>query len=558
MTERRLFASETEKRAWVALLVLAGLLRIVALGARPYHHDESIHAWASNRLAYEGEYVYDPVYHGPVQYFLVATALRIEGLVASPGAMVAGEGDTAARLPAALGGVALVALALLLRPRFGPGVAFLSGALLALSPNFLYYTRFCREDVWSLLGTAGGFLFLDRWVRESRLRDLACSSLFFSVAFASKETFYVLCALMAPSILAAWAEPARGLDVWNRLRRLIDFLEKNAVALAGAILLFFNVSLLLYTVFLVHPESGNPALTAISYWWGQHKVERVGGPKTYYLPRLLQYEFAILLPALALIVVRWRKLTAIERFCAGWGISSLLMYAWLGEKTPWLILHQLLPLVPLAARAWVAAWEESPRGRALGALAAAVTVWFSLGLSFAHPALSPAVPKAESVVYVQTTPELVDLRDRILAYGRVGEVPAAIIAGEAGWPMSWYVRRAPVNWEMPRGDLHPPIVVCDVSQVPKAMAALGPGYVREPDVPLRAWWIPESSLSPLVPNPGELLKYLVTREVWRGKLPAGVNPIGALYVAVLRRTGPAAEPVLPPSAPPPAPPAGTP
>ncbi len=552
MTTNRLFATQTEKRAWLALLLLAAILRIAALGSRPFHHDESIHAWASNRLAFEGEYVYDPVYHGPVQYFLVAAALRIEGLFASPKAMVPGEGDLAARLPAALGGVALVALALLLRPRFGAAVAFVSGALLAVSPNFLYYTRFCREDVWSLLGTAGGFLFLDSWVRESRPRDLVFSSLLFSVAFASKENFYVLCALMVPSVLAAWAEPGRGFDVWNRLRRLIDFFEKNAVAVAAAILLFFNVSLVLYTVFLTHPESGNPALTAISYWWGQHKVERVGGPKWYYLPRLLQYEFAILVPALLFVFARWRRLSAVERFLAGWGISSLVMYAWLGEKTPWLLLHQILPLVPLAARGWVSAWERGPRGQAVGALAAAVTVWFSLGLSFVRPAITPAVMKAESVVYVQTAPEVIDLRDRILAYGRIGEIPAAIIAGEAGWPMSWYVRRAPVNWEMPRGDLKPPIVVCDVNQAPKAAAALGPGYVRDPDVPLRAWWIPEASLSPLVPSPGDLLRYLVTREVWRGKLPPGVNPIGALYVAVFRRTGPALLPAgEPPAVPPP-------
>jgi hypothetical protein len=227
------------------------------------------------------------------------------------------------------------------------------------------------------------------------------------------------------------------------------------------------------------------------------------------------------------------------------------MYAWLGEKTPWLLLHQILPLVPLAARAWVSAWESGSRGRVVGAVAAAVTVWFSFGLSFVHPALTPAVPKAESVVYVQTTPEVIDLRNRILAYGQVGEIPAAIVAGEAGWPMSWYVRRAPVNWEMPRGDLHPPIVVCDTSQAPKAAAALGPGYVREPDVPLRAWWTPEASFSPLVPSPGDLLRYLVTRKVWRGKLPPEVNPIGSLYVAVFRRVG-SAPAAPPPAAPPPA------
>ncbi len=554
MTTGRFFTSETEKRAWMALLVLAALLRVVALGARPFHHDESIHAWAASRLVNEGNYKYDPVYHGPVQYFLVGLALRIQGLFSNPNAMVPGEGDAAARLPAALGGVALVGLALLLRPRFGPATALVAGALLALSPDFLYYSRFCREDVWSLLGTAGAFLFLDAYVRTESLRDLALSALFLALAFASKENFYVLGAVMLPSVLTAWAEPGRGLDLWNRLRRVIDFLEKHGVALAAALLLFFNVSIILYTVFLNHPESGNPFLEAISYWWGQHKVERVSGPKTYYLPRILQYEFAIFIPALVLILGRWRSLSAVERFLAGWGISSLLMYAYLGEKTPWLIVHQVLPFVPLAAKAWVEGWERSRLWRTAGAAAGVVTVWFSLQLSFVYPAITPAVPKAESVIYVQTTPELLDLRDKILAYGRVGEVPAAIVAGESGWPMSWYVRRAPVNWEMPKGDVRPPIVLCDTNQAEKAAAALGAGYIREADVPFRAWWIPERAWKPLAPKIGDLLKYLVTREVWRGNLGPGVNPIGAVYVAVLRRVGPATLPT-PSARPPEVPPA---
>src|SRR5262249_15981837 len=162
--------------------------------------------------------------------------------------------------------------------------------VLALSPNLLYYTRFCREDIWSLLGTAGMFLYFDAWLREERLKDLVLSAFWAAIAFASKENFYVLMALMAPAIAGVLWAPGEKLDVWRRLHRLLDFLEKHQVALAGALLLFFVVSELLYTVFLVHPESGNPARDAITYWWGQHKVARVGGPKTFYLPRLAQYE----------------------------------------------------------------------------------------------------------------------------------------------------------------------------------------------------------------------------------------------------------------------------
>lgn len=512
--------SEGERWAWVGLIVLSLALRLFALDARPFHHDESIHSWFAYHLITDGEYKYDPVYHGPVQYAMVALAFKLLG-----------DSDFTARLPAALGGVVLVALALLLRPRFGRGAAFAAGALLAISPNFLYYTRFCREDVWSLLGTAGTFLFFDSWFRTRRLRDLALAAVAAAVAFAAKENFYVLVALMVPSVVAFCLEPDRGIDPWNRLRRLIDFLEENSVALAGAILLFFVVSELLYTVLLIHPESGNPAFEAISYWYGQHKVERVGGPKTYHIPRMLQYEFAILIPAFAWLISRWRRLTGAERFLAGWGISSVLMYAYLGEKTPWLIVHQLLPFVPLAACAWVTVVEAVPSSRTtalrgLGLAAALASVVSAISLSFWYPALTPRVQKAESVIYVQTAPELLPVVEEIKRYAAKGTDLAAAVDGEAAWPLSWYLRHLPVQWSIPNDGRKPPIVFVDEGKVVEAMAILGPDYVQDV-IPLRAWWVPETSWKPLHPTPRELLVYLFTRKPW--------SVIGSQQVIVLRR-----------------------
>jgi hypothetical protein len=138
--------------------------------------------------------------------------------------------------------------------------------------------------------------------------------------------------------------------------------------------------------------------------------------------------------------------------------------------------------------------------------------------------------------------------DEILRAGRAGEVPAAIVSGEAGWPMSWYVRAAPVNWQPPTGELHPPIVVCDEGDADKQEKALGPGYARD-RVPFRAWWIPDNSWSPLRPSPGQLLRYVFTREAWDRE--DRNNPIGAVWVTVFRRQYPAGSP---PPAPPAAPP----
>ena len=49
-----------ERWAWVALLALALLLRLWALGDRPPHHDEAVHAHFAHELLHQGTYRYDP------------------------------------------------------------------------------------------------------------------------------------------------------------------------------------------------------------------------------------------------------------------------------------------------------------------------------------------------------------------------------------------------------------------------------------------------------------------------------------------------------------------
>jgi uncharacterized protein (TIGR03663 family) len=511
-----------ERWAWGGLLLVSLALRLWDLGSRAYHHDESIHGHFTYDLATQGIYKYDPVYHGPVQYFMVATAFRLLG-----------DSDFTARLPAALGGVGLVAMAMLLRARFGRGAAFASGVLLAVSPNLLYFTRFCREDVWSLLGTFGLFLWLDRWWRTRRVVDLGLAAVWGAVAFASKENFYVLGALMVPSVLAAVWEPGKGFPAFAKIRSLLDVLERHGAVILGAIFLFFTLSEVAYTFFLVHTESGNPAFIAISYWWGQHKVERVGGPPTFYLPRILQYEFAIVLPALAWIGMRWRRFSPAERFVGALALSSVLMYAYLGEKTPWLIVHQVLPFVPLAGTAWAALCASRVRAASIAVPVGVATVVTTLSLSFWNPLISPFYPRAESVIFTQTAPELMPVVADVVKFAATGADPAAAVFGEATWPLSWYFRRLPIYWAIPNAGSRPPYVIVDDTKADEAQKILGGDYVAR-QIPLRAWWIPEVSRSPLRPTARELLTYLFTRRPWSND-GSPTNPVGSQNVVVLTR-----------------------
>ena len=90
----------------VVLVALA--LRVADLTAKPFHHDESEHAWFTwLRRSARGTTTI-PVFHGPVQFYVMSLLY-----------LLIGAGDLAARLAPALVGTVVTALPYLLRRQLG-------------------------------------------------------------------------------------------------------------------------------------------------------------------------------------------------------------------------------------------------------------------------------------------------------------------------------------------------------------------------------------------------------------------------------------------------------
>ena len=64
-------AWDWEKTAWLALLIVAAVIRLVALNNRTASHDESEHAWFAYNLYAGKGYEHSPVYHGPFIYHVM-------------------------------------------------------------------------------------------------------------------------------------------------------------------------------------------------------------------------------------------------------------------------------------------------------------------------------------------------------------------------------------------------------------------------------------------------------------------------------------------------------
>jgi len=122
--------------AILGITALGLILRLWGLGDRAFHHDESLDAWFSH-LWRNGDYAgYDPVYHGPLRFFITSWFFRIAD----------NDSATTARMLSALSGSALVLLPYFVRHQLGRIGAIATAAALALSPSMLYFSRFGRED----------------------------------------------------------------------------------------------------------------------------------------------------------------------------------------------------------------------------------------------------------------------------------------------------------------------------------------------------------------------------------------------------------------------------
>ena len=163
------------------LILVAAVMRLWDLGSRAIHHDESLHAFYSWQLASGEGYEHNPMMHGPLQFEGTAGIF-----------FVLGDSDFTARLLYAIVGTALVALPFFFRARMGHVGALVLSAMLAFSPAMLYFSRFARNDILMAVWTLGLVICMWRYFDEGRNRYLYIGAFLLALAFATKETAYMV------------------------------------------------------------------------------------------------------------------------------------------------------------------------------------------------------------------------------------------------------------------------------------------------------------------------------------------------------------------------------
>jgi uncharacterized protein (TIGR03663 family) len=478
--------------AWGVLIAIALALRLIDLGARPFHHDESQDAYFSWVFQTSGDYEYDPLLHGPLRFYLTAGIYTLFG-----------DSDFTARLAPALMGTSMVAIMYGLRNQLGRIAAFAAAVLLAITPSYLYFSRFAREDIYIAAITLAMLVVAFRFFDVPRRWHPAAFGALLAASFATKESTFITVFVAGSFFLVAIFVQGRRAGGWREglvVRRLLGVgWEPHAWGVAA----FLGVYTVLFTTFFTHPSGIYGLWTGLDYWLGQHGVGRGGESDVFYSVVLFGHEWPVIALGIVGAVVAFRRPTLLRLFLVWAFVLSLIVYSWAGEKFAWLVLHPLLPLILLAGVGVQELWASRrtlPGKIALGA--AALALAYSVYASALVNAIHPADPR-EFLVSTQSSTDVADEARRIVALSerRDGNLKILVDSAEgATFPWAWYFRHLDVGYLDLSAAGEPPadsdVIILTQGSNTRLQPTLT-GYDGK-EIDFRVWWVRDygKALSP--------------------------------------------------------------
>ena len=451
----------------MAITLGALAFRVKDVGNRPMHGDEAVHAAKFRDLWEHGTYTYDAnEYHGPTIYYAALPAVKMLGRHSW---LETREADY--RLPIAVIGAAMIPLLLLFYRSLGRKATLTAALLLAVSPAFVFYSRYFIQEVPLAFFTLGWLACGWRYFQSASKYWLAASAVFAGLMIASKETAVLSFVCAGISAVAAAALTRKRDGVAFNFRSLLTSKKMLAAAaiavlVAGAFISGFGHNL----------HGPLDYLKAYTPWFHRaHGTDIHRHPFLYYLEILVWSHrkggdvwnelpivvLAILGAGIALlrrgkVQTEPAVVTAdnggnalLWRFIAFFTISLTLIYSIIPYKTPWCILSFLLGMILLAGLGLDAILRAV---KAVPAQALVVFI-FMLGATQLRNEAYRASWTSNSdphnpYVYAATASDITKLVERIDNLAKVWPehnqlVIKVFATSNYYWPLPWYLRHYP-------------------------------------------------------------------------------------------------------------------
>ncbi len=431
--------SSRERETWAVALILlvAFVLRSIHLDWKPPHFDEGINGHFVSRMWSDGFYRYDPTnFHGPLYFYILQLS-----------ELLFGWGLTSYRFVTGLLSVAIVGVVAMHRQFIGRAAVW-AAALVAISPAFVFYSRYAIHESLFILSQVAFSYGALTWMRDRSVKSMWWMGMALVGLVTTKETFFIF---VGTWLIAVWVTEIfdkKWPAVRTRYQSAAGKLAPEHVVLVTFVSIFLVVAF--FTGFFMRPQGAVDMISALKFWTntgtGQTGHEK---PFVYYLKLMLDYEWPFLIALVATPIVFF-QVSKPARTLVLVAFGSWLAYSLIPYKTPWLILSYLWALAFCfghLARGTLAMFRRLPGSRWVVLACLGIAVVQSTREMIRLNFRDYADPK-EKYVYVQTSMEFKRAIETIEALVR--ERPEARnliinVVNKDPWPLPYVLLQYPNN-----------------------------------------------------------------------------------------------------------------
>ena len=441
----------------MAATIAAVALRLPGLEQRPMHTDEAVHAVKFGKLLEKGDYRYNPnEYHGPTLNYLTLVPAWLSGIH-----KFKDLSEFTLRIVPVFLGVCLVLMLLLLLDGLSGPAATITAVLTAISPAFVFYSRYYIHEMLLVCFTFGVITFGYRYTQSKNIKWALLTGVFLGLMHATKETCIIAFGSMLLALLLTHLS-----SLVPRPSSLIPQKPGHVIAM---LITAVSISALFYSSFLTNPGGIPDSFrTYISYFNRADQNQLHVHPWYYYLKMLIYSRYAsgpvwseafiVLLAWVGFIVaiarrgiagVNFRLLT----FIAFYTLIMTVLYSIIPYKTPWCLLgffHGMLLLAGVGAVTVVKLMPNLLLRVFISLLLVAGGAhlgWQAYTANYKYYA-DPRNP----YVYAHTGTDIFDITKKVEGIAQVHPEGynihiQVICPGYDYWPLPWYLRSFPnVGW----------------------------------------------------------------------------------------------------------------
>lgn len=434
------FIKKNHKYIFFVIILLAVFFRFYNLPLRVMHHDESgAHGLFSEILCKGGGYLYKPLYHGPFLYH--ATCLSF---------LIFGYNDFAVRFMPALFGVLILLFFYLFREEMGIHGYLMSSMLVAISPSFVYYSRFLIHDMFFAFFTLLIFYSLYKIYLAKKTIYWVVLGIGSGFLFTVKENAYpTLLVIISFFILSCIITNLR--HGKKNFYRLFLTIKKNYKQFIIFLICFSLIFILVYSSgFRYNFNIIRGIFLPVNDWlyksvsWDLHIH-----PSSFYLDIIRNFEFGIAIFGILGLWLAFLSKKRIWLFLCYYALANAMIYFIMPYKTPWLVVHILLPFTFLAGYFLNETYNRIKKSKiGNGVYSVIILLIIITTLSFSVKANFFNYDDIDNkLAYFQENREIRLFVNKFIEYSNGTNVSALYVANNY-WTEKWYLRNYNISFNL--------------------------------------------------------------------------------------------------------------